>query len=159
MHFPRLGASPDHLQTLSRWSWQLCLKNVFRLLQYYTKDVHDRCMRSRARKSGCIGNGQVRANVTTTACVRDSARWQCARGMAVWEGGSASGVRGCQGGEVARGHGRSCDGRWVSDGAMRGVKVRVPCKAAWVPGWARRYEGEEGEAVRGRVCPSSGMGE
>ena len=53
-------------------------------------------------------------------------RWQCARGMAVWEGGSASGARGCQGGGAARGRGRSCDG---------GIGER------------RRDEGREGESA------------
>ena len=68
-----------------------------------------------------------------TACVRDSARWQCTRGMAVW----VAGLR------VVRGAG------WVSDGVTRDVRVRVPCEAAWVPGWVRRHEGGEGERLRG----------
>ena len=38
---------------------------------------------------------------------------------------------------------------WVSDGAMRDARVRVPCEVARVPGWARRHEGGEGERLRG----------
>ena len=39
MHFSCTGASQNHFQTLLRWSWQICVKNVICLLQYYRVSV------------------------------------------------------------------------------------------------------------------------